>query len=81
MIEYANIYLYQGNHLIYFNPYNHTGFYRESLKRKEINNGLGFGVEAIVFKHIGINVMYGYAFYDNFDRSFFTAETGLYYKF
>ena len=48
---------------------------------KYMNNGLGFGFEIIIEKNIGLNLMTGYAFYDNFNEINITAETALYYKF
>jgi len=75
--EYAILYLYQGNNYRYY----YKSDYRGVISNKEINFGVGMGVEAIVLKRIGLNVMYGYGFYDNFDRSFLTGELGIYYKF
>ena len=73
--EFATFYLYQGNHLIFSQNYS------DYIKHLEINNGIGIGIEGIWLRHISFNLMYGCAFYDNFDRFFFTAETGIYYKF
>jgi len=38
-------------------------------------------VEFIIAKRIGLNLMGGYAFYDNFSQINFTGETALYFKF
>ncbi len=75
--EITNFYLYQGNHFIY-DDYNTNYSNRETIY---FNNGIGLGIEFIILKCISLNVMGGYAFYDDFERLGFTGETGLYYKF
>lgn len=84
----TNLYLYQGNHYYYNSylayTYNPNVPYSEELKKvKEsyLNNGVGFGIEIIIAKRIGLNLMAGYAFYDNFRKLNVTGEAALYYKF
>lgn len=84
----TNLYLYQANHYLYhsyidyvYNPVfpNMT----EEVRRTDsyVNNGLGFGIEIILAKRIGFNIMTGYAFYNNFKELNVTGEAALYYKF
>jgi hypothetical protein len=84
----SNLYLYQANHYYYnsqttyiYDP-NKVGD-PEKVRTKEayFNNGLGFGIELIMAKRIGLNLMAGYAFYDNFSQLNVTGEAALYYKF
>ena len=77
--EKINFYLYQGNSYIYkkiYNRYTHSSYINNYF-----NNGVGFGIEFVFSKRIGINIMFGYAFYENFERFSLTGETGLYLKF
>lgn len=85
----SNLYLYQGNHYYYnsetvytYDPY--TGAQQATNERNTdafFNNGLGFGIEFIILKRVGFNLMGGYAFYRNFSQVNVTGETALYYKF
>lgn len=84
----SNLYLYQANHYYYnsqtvyiYDP--NKPDLQETARRKEayFNNGVGFGIELIIAKRIGFNLMAGYAFYDNFSQLNVTGETALYYKF
>ncbi len=87
------LYLYQGNHYYYTSdlidvyddvpPKGNTEpvVYKKRVKEGYFNNGLGIGIEFIIAKRIGLNLMGGYAFYDNFNQVNFTGETGLYFKF
>lgn len=89
----ANLYLYQGNHYFYNSQ---TIYYVDQGKMNQtidqtnysnrtvesyVNNGLGIGIEFIIVKRIGFNIMMGYATYNNFSEVNFTGETGLYFKF
>lgn len=84
----TNLYLYQGNHY-YYNSYMGYSYnpnipYNEELVKiteSYMNNGVGFGIEIIMAKRIGLNLMAGYAFYDNFKKLNITGEAALYYKF
>ena len=75
-------YLYQGNYFHYEKYKNYNSFYgvKERIRR-DWNHGLGIGIEFIILKRIGFNLMGGYALYDSFDRIGITGETGLYYMF
>jgi hypothetical protein len=84
----SNLYLYQANHYYYnsqteyiYDP--NKPDVQEKTRRTEayFNNGVGFGIEIIIAKRIGFNLMAGYAFYDNFNQLNVTGETALYYKF
>lgn len=80
----TNLFVYQANHYYYStytqnNPLNGEKIVYETTQY--INNGLGFGIEAILAKRIGLNLMAGYAFYKNFTQVNVTGETALYYKF
>ena len=84
----SNLYLYQANHY-YYNSYNNYIYDPNKVGEPEktrtteayFNNGLGFGIEIVIAKRIGLNLMAGYAFYDNFNELNVTGETALYYKF
>lgn len=84
----TNLFLYQANHYYYNSEMIYT--YNPAMPAVEekvrttdsyFNNGLGFGMEIIVAKRIGFNLMTGYAFYDNFRQLNITGEMALYYKF
>lgn len=70
-------YLYQSN---LYSSYRTSGF-NCGCPSYEWFNGFGFGVELILGKHFGWNLMGGTGFYENFDKFTVTGETGLYYKY
>jgi hypothetical protein len=76
-------YLYQGNHFNYFNSSTVNYYYQQQNvnEYKRFNNGVGVGIQFIILKRVGLDIMGGYAFYDNFTRLNLTGEAGLYYKF
>lgn len=89
----TNLFLYQGNHYYYSSEthyfmnsdlmeetYEITN-HMTSKKDNYVNNGLGIGIEFIIVKRIGFDIMMGYAFYNTFTQVNFTGEAGLYYKF
>ena len=88
----SRLFLYQGNHFYYNSqlvyvsdpdptkPYN-PGSKKERISDRYVNNGVGFGIELIIVKRIGFNLMAGYASYRNFEELNLTGETALYYKF
>lgn len=80
--EYTNFYLYQGNYFHYdkLNNDNYSYSSRDEVE-KTWNHGIGVGIEFVIVKRIGLNLMAGYAGYDSFDRIGLTGETGLYYIF
>lgn len=71
--KYVSFYLYQGNHLQYTSNTNGETYV--------FNNGVGAGIEFNILNRIGLNIMGGYAFYDNFGGLNFSVESGLYYRF
>ena len=84
----SNLFLYQANHYYY----NSQMIYVYDVKMPDaqgmvrsteayFNNGLGFGIEIVMAKRIGLNLMAGYAFYNNFKQLNVTGEAALYYKF
>ncbi len=84
----TNFYLYQGNHYYYnseiitiYNP--NIPDHEEKIRNTDryFNNGFGFGIEIIMARRIGLNLMAGYAFYNNFQQLNVTGEMALYYKF
>jgi hypothetical protein len=80
--ERANLFLYQGNHLLYH--YMEYGNYfpsRTSYKEYNLYNGIGLGIEFIIVKRISFNLMGGYAAYESFKSLGLTGETGLFFKF
>lgn len=84
----TNFYLYQANHFYYdssiqfiYDPNNPSGTSTQRVTDSYFNNGLGFGVEIIIAKRVGLNFMAGYAAYDNFNGLNVTGELALYYKF
>jgi hypothetical protein len=78
----TNFFLYQGNMLYYHksepDPYN---YYIDDSSDNYFNNSIGIGIEFIILKRVSLNIMGGYAAYENFDRIGFTGETGLYFMF
>lgn len=84
----TNFYLYQANHFYYesslqtiYDPSIPSGTSIERFTGSFFNNGIGFGVEIIIAKKVGLNFMAGYAAYDNFRGLNVTGELALYYKF
>lgn len=86
----SSLFFYEGNHYYYnsVTVYNYDPFIPNNpnpTKRREttnyFNNGVGFGIELIIVKRISLNLMTGYAFYNNFTQVNITGETALYYKF
>jgi len=84
----ANLFLYQANHYYYnsqlttiFNPDFPFEEKQEWVTESYLNSGLGFGIEIVFAKRIGLNLMAGYAFYKNFTQLNVTGEAALYYKF
>lgn len=84
----TNVYLYQGNHFYYnsqiieeHDPANPGIPIKNSITDSYINNGVGFGLEIVFVKCVGLNLMAGYAAYKNFQQLNVTGEMALYYKF
>lgn len=86
----SNFYAYLGNHYLYsklnrsvyvYDPYGINNSYIKKETNEYLNSGIGVGIEFHSQKRITINLMVGYAQYENFKRLFFTAETALYYRF
>ncbi len=66
----TNFFLYQANHYYYnsqtnyiYNPIAPNMEEKVRSTERYFNNGLGFGIEIIFVKRIGLNLMAGYAFY------------------
>ena len=76
--KYSKFFLYQSN--LYSNYWGY-GFMMMSAPSFHWNNGLGFGVELFLGKHLGLNLMGGIGCYDSFKEITLTAESGLFYKF
>lgn len=84
--RYTNLYLYQGNHFLYdsysYIDYDANGnMFSRSVTNRHWFNGIGVGIEFIIAKRIGLNLMGGYAGFENFARLSVTGEAGLFYKF
>jgi|JI6StandDraft_1071083.scaffolds.fasta_scaffold184842_3 hypothetical protein len=84
----SNLFLYQANHYYYnsqlvyiYDPNKPNDQTQTRQTEAYFNNGLGFGIEIVMAKRIGLNLMAGYAFYNNFEQLNVTGETALYYKF
>ena len=77
--ERVNFFLYQGNHLLHEN-YN-KNYPQYNSKSTSINNGVGIGLELIIYERVGLNIMGGYASFDTFRRIGFTGETTLFFRF
>ena len=78
---------YQGNQYIYSKDMMRTWDDNGEIvdKKKHIesyfNNGLGIGVRFIILKRVGLDIMGGYASYNNYSRISFTGEAGLFFMF
>lgn len=84
----TNLFLYQANSYYYnsqmnylYDPNKPDSINRVRQKESYFNNGIGFGMEIILVKRISVNLMAGYAFYNNFQKLNVTGEAALYYKF
>lgn len=84
--EHVSLFLYQSNNLVY-SQYEDQNYPDSRFARidRQINNGLGIGVEVVVLKHLSFNVMAGYKASTNFQENSTTLglslEGGLFYKF
>jgi len=83
----TNLFLYQGTHHYYnsrieerYDP-DKTTPTSVRVTESYVNVGLGVGIEIIIAKRVGFNLMAGYAAYDNFNKLNITGESGLFYKF
>ena len=84
----SNLFLYQANHYYYnsqmvdiYNPNLSASREKTRIAESYMNNGFGFGIEIIMAKRIGLNLMAGYASYKNFEQLNVTGEAALYFKF
>ncbi len=83
----TSLYAYQGNHYYYNSQLTYVYIPNQPTPEQQrsksayMNNGLGVGIEITIAKRIGLNLMGGYAFYNNFNNLNLTGETALYYKF
>ena len=68
----TSLFLYQGNHYYYSQYY----VYNEAY----FNNGLGIGLEFTILDNVSLNLMAGYAFYNNFTSLNLTGEISLFYN-
>jgi hypothetical protein len=83
----ANLFLYQSNY--YFRESETYDTHDPQTGKKEekeyvnshMNHGLGLGMEFIIAKVVGLNIMAGYGAYNDFEEIGITLEGGLYYKF
>ena len=80
-------FLYQGNQYIYEEDMMYTwdekGKVLDEEKQIEsyVNNGLGIGVRFIILKRVGLDLMGGYASYNNYTKISFTGEAGIFFMF
>ncbi len=80
IVERTTFYLYQGNQLCYYQ--NRKPLMCDNDKKTiRFNHGAGLGLGIIILKRISLNLMFGYALYDNFAELHRKGELGLYYKF
>lgn len=80
--ETTTLFAYQANHF-YSNSepaWDNAGV-KFQKDESYFNNGIGFGVEILVAKNIGLNFMTGYASYKNGKELNVTGEMALYFKF
>ena len=89
----TNLYIYQGNHYYYnsvlyrsyvnsSDPFsNYQTYTTHRTTTSYINNGLGIGARLFLGNRFELNLMTGYAFYNNFQNINLTAEAALYYRF
>ena len=79
--------LYQGNQYIYKEDMeyswdiNGNQLSEDKVIESYVNNGIGIGVRFIILKRVGLDIMGGYASYDNYSRISFTGEIGLFFMF
>lgn len=83
----ANLFLYQSNYY-YKEVHTYQGYdgYTGKLETidqttKYTNHGVGLGIEFIIAKTVGFNIMAGYGAYKDFEDINVTAEGALYYRF
>jgi hypothetical protein len=78
--RYSSLFLYQANSFYYKEEhFLYSPTYERRITRT-FNNGLGLGTEIVFIKKLGLNLMGGYAYYDNFKELGLTFETALFYK-
>ena len=78
--KHVNLFLYQGNHLLY-RKYQYYYPFPGEFDETTFYNGLGFGFEFLFLKRMSFNLMGGYAGYENFNSLGFTGETSLFFRF
>ena len=76
----TKFFIYEGNAYSY-NKYQNESYFVGSNNSSYWNNGIGIGIEFIILKRVGFNIMGGYGGYHNFTSINITGETGLYFKF
>ncbi len=89
LVESQNVdfFLYQGNQYIYrqMKEYDWNTNVNEPIESESIesyiNNGIGIGIRFIIFKRVSLDIMGGYASYNNYSEISFTGETGLHFMF
>ena len=85
--KWCNMYLYLGNHLVYHRDKLSSYDYalnvntQEIYETKKLNTGIGLGWEFYTQSSVVLNLMVGYAQYNNFEKLLPTAEVALYYRF
>ncbi len=72
----TSFYLYQGNQFVL-----DDNLYNDESISNTFNNGLGIGIEYTTPKLAGINLRFGYSFYNDFTAFRRRFELGFYQKF
>jgi len=80
-------FLYQGNQYIYTEELVYSGQsngdepVEDKIIESYFNNGIGIGIRFIILKRVGLDIMGGYASYNNYSKISFTGEIGLFFMF
>jgi len=79
----SSLFLYQGNHYYYSRE---EYFYIDNNTNKSdvtcdcyFNNGIGIGIDFRIFDNVSLDIMAGYASYENFTQLGLTGEISLLY--
>jgi hypothetical protein len=76
-VEKTSFYLYQVNRILYKEYFKDRSDPSETL----YNIGGGLGIELVYYKHLGVNLKFGYTWFPAYQRFNRKGELGLYYKF
>ena len=80
-LYFSNCYIYTSNKSGYYSSYPNYNYVSTTIKTSKWNTGLGAGFEFDTRKRIVMDIMIGYAQYNNFQSLLPTGELAVFYRF